>query len=38
MDVSLDLHSSDIPNIMTEYELKFVSKGAKIKYLVAYYK
>lgn len=34
--VSLDLHNSDIPNIMTEYELKFALKGAKIKYLVAY--
>lgn len=38
IEVSLDLHNSDIFNIMTEYELKFASQGAKIKYLVAYYK
>lgn len=33
--VSLDLDNSDIPNIMTEYEQKFVKKGIKIKYLEA---
>ena len=34
-EVNLDLLNSDIPNIMTEYEVKFSSKGEKIKYLMA---
>ena len=34
-EVSLDLSNADIPNIMTEYETKFVKKGIKIKYLKA---
>lgn len=34
-DVNLDLGSSDIPNIPTEYETKFMNKGIKINYLVA---
>ncbi len=34
-EVCLDLANSDIPNIMTEYETKFVNKGIKIKYLKA---
>ena len=34
-EVSLDLSNTDIPNIMTEYETKFSSKGVKIKYLKA---
>lgn len=33
--ISYDLHSTSIPNIMTEYEEKFSSKGIKIKYLKA---
>ncbi len=36
VEISLDLVNSDIPNIMTEYETKFVSKGIKIKYLKAF--
>jgi len=34
-DVNLDLASSDIFNIPTEYETKFVNLGIKINYLVA---
>lgn len=34
-DVNLDLANSDIPNVVSEYEAKFVSKGVKINYLVA---
>lgn len=34
-DVNLDLVNSDIPNVVTEYEAKFVSRGVKINYLVA---
>ncbi len=34
-DVKLDLLNSDIPNILTEYETKFIKKGLKINYLVA---
>lgn len=34
-DVNLDLANSDIPNVVTEYEAKFVSRGVKINYLVA---
>lgn len=34
-DVNLDLTNSDIPNIKTEYEKKFIEKGFKINYLVA---
>ena len=33
--ISYDLHSENIPNIMTEYEEKFSNKGIKIKYLKA---
>ena len=33
--VSYDLHNTNIPNILTEYEDKFSSKGIKIKYLKA---
>jgi len=32
-NLSLDLHSSDIPNIKTEYEEKFSNLGYKINYL-----
>lgn len=34
-EISYDLHSTDIPNIMTEYEEKFSNMGIKIKYLKA---
>lgn len=34
-DVNLDLETSDIPNVLTEYEAKFMAKGIKINYLVA---
>lgn len=34
-DVNLDLANSEIDNIPTEYETKFVSQGIKINYLVA---
>lgn len=34
-EVSLDLASTDIPNIETEYEIKFKSQGIKINYLKA---
>ena len=34
-NVSLDLHSTDIFNVQTEYEKKFVSLGIKINYLKA---
>lgn len=33
--VSLDLANEDIPNVYTEYEKKFMSKGTKINYLNA---
>ena len=33
--VSLDLHSTDIFNVQTEYEKKFASLGMKINYLKA---
>ncbi len=33
LDVSLDLASTDIPNVETEYEAKFKSKGMKINYV-----
>ena len=36
--VSLDLENSDIDNIKTEYEKKFISMGIKINYLDAYKK
>lgn len=36
--VSLDLASTDIPNVETEYETKFKSQGVKINYLNAYKK
>lgn len=34
-EVSLDLASTDIPNVETEYESKFKSQGVKINYLKA---
>lgn len=34
-EISYDLHSTNIPNIKTEYEEKFSNKGVKIKYLKA---
>lgn len=34
-EISYDLHSTDIPNIKTEYEEKFSNMGVKIKYLKA---
>lgn len=34
-EVSLDLASTDIPNVETEYEQKFKSQGIKINYLKA---
>lgn len=34
-EISYDLHSTDIPNVMTEYEEKFSNMGIKIKYLKA---
>ena len=34
-DINFDLTSSDIPNIKTEYETKFIKEGIKINYLVA---
>lgn len=34
-EISYDLHSTDIPNIKTEYEEKFSNQGIKIKYLKA---
>jgi len=32
-EISYDLHKTDIPNIMTEYEEKFSNQGITIKYL-----
>ena len=37
-DISLDLHSSERDNVMTEYERKFSSQGIKINYLKAHKK
>ncbi len=34
-EVCLDLNNSDIPNVLTEYERKFVEQGIKINYLKA---
>jgi len=34
-DVNLDLANYDIPNVLTEYEAKFMKSGVKINYLVA---
>lgn len=34
-EISYDLHNSNIPNVMTEYEEKFSKMGIKIKYLKA---
>ncbi len=34
-ELSYDLHSTNIPNILTEYEEKFSKEGIKIKYLRA---
>lgn len=34
-NVNLDLHHSDIPNVLTEYEKKFQELGVKINYLDA---
>lgn len=33
--ISYDLHKTDIPNVLTEYEEKFSKDGIKIKYLKA---
>ncbi|MBE6155278.1 MAG: tRNA (guanosine(46)-N7)-methyltransferase TrmB [Firmicutes bacterium] len=33
LDICYDLHSTNISNVMTEYERKFSSQGVKIKYL-----
>ena len=35
VDLSYDLHSTNIPNVYTEYEEKFSHQGIKIKYLKA---
>jgi len=35
LDVNLDLANSDIPNVLTEYEVKFIKQGIKINYLEA---
>jgi tRNA (guanine-N7-)-methyltransferase len=35
VNVSLDLEHTDIPNVITEYEAKFMSLGTKINYLEA---
>ena len=37
-EVSLDLASTELPNVETEYEMKFKSQGVKINYLNAYKK
>ncbi len=37
-NISLDLHNTNIPNIMTEYEDKFSKKGSKINYLSCFKK
>ena len=34
-DINFDLTNSDIPNIKTEYETKFIKEATKINYLVA---
>ncbi len=34
-EVSLDLNNTDIPNVTTEYEEKFIKEGIKINYLYA---
>ncbi len=34
-EISYDLHSTNIPNVMTEYEEKFSNMGINIKYLKA---
>ena len=34
-NVTFDLHNSDIPNVLTEYERKFSSQGININYLEA---
>ena len=34
-EISYDLHSTNIPNVKTEYEEKFSNMGIKIKYLKA---
>ena len=35
INVNLDLSNSDIPNVLTEYEAKFIKEGIKINYLDA---
>ncbi|MBE6936902.1 MAG: tRNA (guanosine(46)-N7)-methyltransferase TrmB [Ruminococcaceae bacterium] len=35
LTITRDLHSTDIPNIMTEYEERFSSQGMKINYIEA---
>ncbi len=34
-DINYDLHATNIPNVLTEYEEKFSNRGIKIKYLKA---
>lgn len=38
LTVTRDLHATDIPNIMTEYEERFSSQGVKINYIEAVFK
>ncbi|MCI8394756.1 MAG: tRNA (guanosine(46)-N7)-methyltransferase TrmB [Bacilli bacterium] len=35
LQISLDLHQTDLPNIRTEYEQKFANMGVKINYVEA---
>ena len=35
-EISLDLSNTELPNIKTEYEEKFIKKGIKINYIYAY--
>jgi len=37
-EISLDLASTELPNVETEYEMKFKSQGVKINYLNVYKK
>lgn len=38
LTLTRDLHATDIPNIMTEYEERFSSQGVKINYIEAVFK
>lgn len=38
LTVTRDLHATDIPNIMTEYEERFSSQGVKINYIEAVFR